>query len=88
MVVQNLNFTVISPFVLNFNSVAKTVNHLVAYSSSFNSFTCIEMCYFSNGKQALTQGSTTDASLSARRLKVRLFRDRRDMVETKVLLLM
>ena len=71
VVVQNLNFTVISPFVLNFNSVAKTVNHLVAYSSSFNSFTCIEMCYFSNGKQALTQGSTT--SLSARRLKVRLF---------------
>ena len=74
MVVQNLNFTVISPSVLNFNTVAKTVNHLVAYSSSFSSFTCIEMCLLSNGKQALTQGSTT--SLSARRLnllKVRLF---------------
>ena len=34
-----LNFTVISPFVLNFNTVAETVNDLVAYSSSFSSFT-------------------------------------------------
>ena len=34
-----LNFTVISPFVLNFNTVAESVNHLVAYSSSFSSFT-------------------------------------------------
>ena len=50
---QNLNFTVISPFVLNFNTVAQTVNHLMAYLSSFRSFACIEMCYFSNGKQSL-----------------------------------
>ena len=54
MLVQNLNFTVISPFVLKFNTVAQTVNHLMAYLSSFSSFTCIEMCYFSNGKQGLT----------------------------------
>ena len=45
-----LNFTVISPFVLNFNTVAETVNHLVAYSSSFSSFTWKEMCYFNNRK--------------------------------------
>ena len=54
VLVQNLDFTVISPFVLNFNTVAQTVNHLMAYLSSFSSFTCIEMCYFSNEKQALT----------------------------------
>ena len=54
VLVQNLNFTVISPFVLNFNTVAQTVSHLMAYLSSFSSFSCIEKCYFSNEKQALT----------------------------------
>ena len=68
-----LNFTVISPFVLNFNTVAEMVNHLVAYSSSFSSFTWKEMCYFNNRKQALTQSSTMSLSL-----KVRLFWDRRN----------
>ena len=58
LIVQNLNFTVISLFELNFNTVAETVNYRVAYSSSFSSFKCIEMYHFSNGKQALTQSST------------------------------
>ena len=62
-----LNFTVIfgSPFVLNVNTVAETVNHLVAHSSSFSSFTWKEMCYFNNRKQAFTQSSTISLDLSA-----------------------
>ena len=89
VLVQNLNFTVISPFLLNFNTVAQTVNHLMAYLSSFSSFTCIEMCYFSNGKQGLTYQKQHKKSVDPEvKWKVRLFWVRRNVVETKILLLM
>jgi len=61
-----------SPFLLNFNAVAETVNHFVAHSSSFSSFTWKEMCYFNNRKQALTQSSTISLSAWEVKLKVRL----------------
>ena len=74
MLVQNLNFTVISPLVLNFNTVAQTVNHLMAYLSSSSSFTCLEKCYFSNGKQGLTYQKQHKKSVDPEvKLKVRLF---------------
>ena len=43
---------VISPFGLNSNDMASTVNCMAAYWSSSNSITCSKMCFFSNEKKA------------------------------------
>ena len=49
---QSIVFVVISPFGLNSNNMASTVNCMVAYWSSLNSITCSKMCFFSNEKKA------------------------------------
>ena len=49
---QSIVFVVISPFGLNSNNMASTVNCMAAHWSSLNSITCSKMCFFSNEKKA------------------------------------
>ena len=58
---QSIVFVVISPFGLNSNNMASTVNCMAAYWSSLNSITCSKMCFFSNEKKAHCQRSEKSA---------------------------